>query len=327
MILHRFTAPQASGARIRLAAALAGVALLAACTSPTAMEPPEVDVPTPLPEGIDFDPEISTEPAPEDCDPVASYSPGSVTAADARETLGDSGRVVIGISQSTNLMGYRDPTSGTLEGFDVDIARAIVAELMGDAAKVTWVPMTSAERVEAVNSGRVDMVVRTMSMTCERWEQVEYSSEYYHAGQRLLVPSASGIEGMADLTADHRVCTGEGSTSPRNIVQNSEAQAVTVPDYNDCLVLLQQGTVDAISTDDTILAGMAIQDPTVKIVGEAFSEEPYGIAFAKDNTELARYVNGVLEDLRENGTWDDVYAKWLEDHLDEASAPAPKYQD
>ena len=313
--------------KIQWATALAGCLLMAACSGPVTVEPPAVDVPTPLPEGIDFEPDINTDPPDDSCDPLASYSPGSVTAEQARATLGDSERVVIGISQSTNLMGYRDPTTGDLSGFDIDIAKAIVAQLMGDQTKVKWVPMTSGEREDAVNSGRVDMVVRTMTMNCERWGNVEFSSEYYHAGQRLLVTKGSGITGIADLTAEDRFCTGEGSTSPRNIAGQSDAQPVTVPDFNDCLVLLQQGVVDAITTDDCILAGMAIQDPTLEVVGDAFSEEPYGIAFAKGNTDLARYVNGVLEQMRSDGTWQAVYDRWLEAHLGAATPPAPKYQD
>ncbi|GAB3644643.1 glutamate ABC transporter substrate-binding protein [Glycomyces tarimensis] len=309
------------------ATALAGCLLMAACSGPVAVEPPSVDVPTPLPEGIDFEPDIDTDPPDDSCDPVASYAPGSITAEAARETLSNPDQVVIGISQSTNLMGYRDPVTGNLSGFDIDIAKAVVTALMGDETKVKWVPMTSGEREDAVNSGRVDMVVRTMTMTCERWERVEFSTEYYHGGQRLLVPKGSDITGIADLTADDRFCTGQGSTSPRNIARQSEAQPVTVPDFNDCLVLLQQGVVDAITTDDCILAGMAIQDPTLEVVGDSFSEEPYGIAFAKGNTDLARYVNGVLDGMRTGDAWQDIYDQWLEPHLGAATPPAPKYQD
>ncbi|WP_199043667.1 glutamate ABC transporter substrate-binding protein [Glycomyces salinus] len=315
--------------KIQFATAAAACLLLAACATPSDPPPPDVEVPVPLPEGIDFDPDLSTEPPDDSCDPLASYRPGSVTAEEARETLAEPDLVRIGISQSTNLMGYRDPVSNDLSGFDIDIAREIAERLMGSADAVQWVPMTSSEREEAVNSERADLVVRTMTMNCERWQEVEFSTEYYHAGQRLLVQSESGIEGLEDLTADHQVCTGEGSTSPGNINRLSEAQPVTVPDFNDCLVLLQQGVVDAITTDDTILAGMAVQDPTLAVVGEPFSEEPYGIAFAKGNTELAQYVNGVLEDMIEDGTWAEIYERWLATPLDQPDPPpvTTTYQD
>ncbi|THV42663.1 glutamate ABC transporter substrate-binding protein [Glycomyces buryatensis] len=301
--------------------------LLAACSGQAGIDPAEVDVPTPLPEGINFEPDISTAEADDSCDPLASYDPGSITAEQAREQLDSDDHISIGISQSTNLMGYRDPVTNQLEGFDIEIAEAIITELLGADAQITWVPMTSREREDAVNNDRVDMVVRTMTMNCGRWENVEFSTEYYSAGQRLLVPKDAGIESAEELTADQTVCTGESSTSPSNIAAVTEAQPVTVPDFNDCLVLLQQGTVDAVSTDETILAGMAIQDPTIEVVGEPFSDEPYGIAFQKGNTDLARYVNGVLADMRSDGRWQDIYDKWLAPRLGDATPPAAKYQD
>jgi polar amino acid transport system substrate-binding protein len=315
--------------QIRLAAAAAACLVLAACSGPTDMEPPDVDVPTPLPSGIDFSPEGGGAPADDSCDPLASYNPGTTTAAQALAGLDNQEQISIGISQSTNLMGYRDPETNALAGFDIDIATAIAKSILGDDANIRWVPMTSGERVEAVNGDRVDMVVRTMTMNCERWGEVEFSAEYYHAGQRLLVPKTSGIESLADLTAEQQVCTGESSTSVSNIAAvNAEVQPVTVPDFNDCLVLLQQGTVDAVAIDDTILAGMAAQDPTLHVVGDAFSQEPYGIAFQKDNTDLARYVNGALAALIADGTWQAAYDKWLKGPLGVAgAAPAPKYRD
>ncbi|MEU6859124.1 glutamate ABC transporter substrate-binding protein [Glycomyces sp. NPDC046736] len=309
--------------RTRLAAACAAATglLLAACTSPSSMEPPQVDVPTPLPAGIVFDADVTASVPDDSCDPLSSYSPGTVTAEQARATLDNPDVVSIGVSQSTNLMGYADPVTNKLTGFDIDIATAVVQALMGDATKVKWVPMTSGERESALNEDRVDMVVRTMSITCDRWEKIEFSTEYYKAGQRLLVTKDAGIESVTDLTADHHVCTGETSTSGGNIAAvNDQVKQVTVPDFNDCLVLLQQGTVDAISTDDTILAGMAAQDPTLVIVGETFSVESYGIGFQKDNTDLARFVNGALEDIAAGPTWQAAYDEWLKVPLGGAEA-------
>jgi polar amino acid transport system substrate-binding protein len=319
---------QRPGARLALAAAAAAGLLLTACTGPANMEPPNVDVPTPLPSGIDFEPDINTEAPDMSCDPLASYNPAGATVEAAVAQLDDPEQISIGVSQSTNLMGYRDPETNTLAGFDIDIATAVAKSILGEDVSIRWVPMTSGQREEAVNSGRVDMVVRTMTMNCDRWANVEFSAEYYHAGQRLLVPENSGITGLGGLTEDHLVCTGEGSTSVRTIAEQSEAQPVTVPDFNDCLVLLQQGTVDAITTDDTILAGMAVQDPTLEVVGEAFSTEPYGIAFQKGNTDLARYVNAALAAIIADGTWQAAYDRWLEGPLAVAgAAPSPKYRD
>lgn len=314
--------------QIRLAAAAAACLVLAACSQPADMGPPQVDVPTPLPSGINFSPEIETDPVDESCQPLASYNPGATTVEQAVAQLDSQDQISIGVSQSTNLMGYTDPTTTSPAGFDIDIATAIAHSILGPDANIRWVPMTSKQREEAVNTDRVDLVVRTMTMNCKRWGDVEFSAEYYHAGQRLLVPKASGIEGLADLADDHLVCTGEGSTSVRTIAEQSAAQAVTVPDFNDCLIMLQQGTVDAITSDDTILAGMAAQDPTLQVVGEAFSQEPYGIAFQKGNTDLARYVNKALAAIIADGTWQKAYDKWLKGPLGVAGAPpSPQYRD
>lgn len=321
--------PTKRAARLALAAAAAAGLLLAACTGPANMEPPNVDVPTPLPAGIDFSPDASPAVPDTSCNPLASYNPTGVTVEQARANLDNPDQISIGISQSTNLMGYYNPATSKLEGFDIDIATAMVQAIMGDTTKVKWVPMTSGEREPALAEDRVDMVVRTMSITCARWENVEFSSEYFRAGQRLLVAKDSGIEGLAAMTAEQQVCTGASSTSVGNIAAvNAEVQPVTVPDFNDCLVLLQQGTVDAVAIDDTILAGMAAQDPTLHIVGDAFSQESYGIAFQKGNTDLARFVNAALAAMIADGTWQAAYDKWLKGPLGvAATAPTTTYRD
>lgn len=316
-------------ARLAVATAAAAGLLLAACTGPANMEPPNVDVPTPLPAGIDFSPDASPAVPDTSCDPLVSYNPAAVTAEQARAQLDNPDQISIGISQSTNLMGYYDPVTSRLEGFDIDIAKAMVQAIMGDETKVKWVPMISDEREPSLADDRVDLVVRTMSITCKRWEKVEFSSEYFRAGQRLLVAKDSGIEGLPGMTAEQQVCTGASSTSVGNIAAvNAEVQPVTVPDFNDCLVLLQQGTIDAVAIDDTILAGMAAQDPTLHIVGEAFSQENYGIAIQKGNTDLARFVNGALAAMIADDTWQATYDKWLKGPLGvNATAPSTTYRD
>jgi polar amino acid transport system substrate-binding protein len=182
-----------------------------------------------------------------------------------------------------------------------------------------------------LENNEVDIVVSTMTMNCERWESVAFSTEYYSAGQKVLVLAAAeaeGIEGIDDL-GGRKVCAAAGSTSIRNIAEAPSAPIpVAVPDWTDCLVMLQQGQVDAISTDDTILAGLAAQDPNARVVGERFSEEPYGIAMNRSNPDLVRYVNAVLEQLRTDGTWAEIYQRWLGDLGEETPDPPPaRYQD
>ncbi len=176
-----------------------------------------------------------------------------------------------------------------------------------------------------IREGAVDLVVRTMTMNCERWEQVAFSSEYFTAGQRLLVTRGSPVRSIGDLRGQ-KVCAAAGSTSIRNIAA-AGSTPVSVVDWTDCLVLLQQNQVVAISTDDSILVGLAGQDPHTRIVGPKFSDEPYGIAVSQSTPELVRFVNAVLERVRADGTWAKLYNRWLTALGPVAAPPAARYRD
>jgi polar amino acid transport system substrate-binding protein len=237
------------------------------------------------------------------------------------------GRLRVGVDQNTYLFGFRDPHTGELAGFDIDLAREIARALFGDPDRVQLVAISSADRIPAIESGQVDLVVRTMTMTCERWERVAFSTEYFTAGQRVLVRRNSPVEGIDDL-GGQKVCAAAGSTSLRAIAAApSRPIPVSVVDWTDCLVLLQQGEVAAISTDDSILAGMAAQDPTTHVVGDRFTTEPYGIAMSRDAEDLVRFVNGVLERLRSDGTWTELYERWLGSLGPAPDPPRARYQD
>jgi polar amino acid transport system substrate-binding protein len=286
----------------------------------------------PLPVGAQDPAELPDE-APVDpgsCDPRASYRPSGLSAPSGStiDEIVDRGRLVVGVAQNTYLFGYRDPFTGELSGFDVDIAREIARALLGGPDRIQFRAITSAERIPALEGNEVDIVVSTMTMNCERWEQIAFSTEYYSAGQRVLVAGDSEVQGIDDL-GGQRVCAAAGSTSIQNVADaESGPVPVSVPDWTDCLVMLQQGQVDAISTADTILAGLAAQDPNARVVGGQFSEEPYGIGVNASEVDLVRYVNAVLEQLREDGTWSDLYDQWLADALGTApDPPAARYRD
>jgi polar amino acid transport system substrate-binding protein len=222
------------------------------------------------------------------------------------------GRLIVGTDQNTYLFGFRNAETGAIEGFDVDIASEVAKAIFGTAeGHVQLVAISSAQRIPYLRDGKVDIVAHTMTINCERWQQVNFSTEYYHAGQRVLVPKTSTAKGIGDL-GKKRVCAAAGSTSIVNIANApSKPWPVSVPDWTDCLVMLQQGQVDAISTDDTILSGLAAQDPTVKLVGDAFTNEPYGLGIAPKDDQFTRFVNGVLANIRSNGRWAAIYQRWL----------------
>jgi polar amino acid transport system substrate-binding protein len=266
---------------------------------------------------------------PGSCDPRESYPPSglSVPSESTMDDIRDRGRLVVGVAQNTYLFGYRDPFTGELTGFDVDIAREIARALLGDPDRVQFRAVVSEDRLPVLVNDEVDIVVSTMTMNCERWQEIAFSTEYYSAGQRVLVAGDSEVQGIEDL-GGRKVCAASGSTSIRNVANaDSGPIPVSVPDWTDCLVMLQQGQVDAVSTDDTILAGLAAQDPNTRVVGDQFSEEPYGIGVNASEVDLVRYVNAVLEQLRDDGTWTDLYDRWLADALGPApEPPAPRYR-
>ncbi|MEU3645120.1 glutamate ABC transporter substrate-binding protein [Lentzea sp. NPDC034063] len=222
-------------------------------------------------------------------------------------------------------MGFRNSFTGEIEGFDVDVARQIAKAVFGDEKKVQFKVVTAAERIPMLQSGAVDVVVRTMTITCDRLKDVDFSQVYYQAGQRVLVRRNSGITGVESL-ADKRVCVASGSTSLGNVV-NRVKTTVSVPNWTDCLVMLQQGQTDAISTDDTILAGLAAQDPYTEVVGSRFTDESYGVGVPKGQEDLVRFVNGVLERMRTDGTWSGIYRRWLTPLGPAPTPPVARYRD
>lgn len=220
------------------------------------------------------------------------------------------GRLVVGVSADTLLMGARNPISGRIEGFDIDMVRLVAKQLLGDEDAIQFRVITSAQRLDVLESHEVDLVARAFTMNCERWETIAFSAEYLHAGQKVLVTRDSPATGIADL-GGARVCAPEGTTTIDRLAQFPDVTAVPSPTHTGCLVLFQQGKADAITGDDTILAGFAAQDPYAKVVGDAISDEPYGIGVAKDRPDLVRYVNAVLDRAKKDGTWAQRYERWL----------------
>jgi polar amino acid transport system substrate-binding protein len=243
------------------------------------------------------------------------------------KTIQDRKKLVVGVDQNTYPMGFVDPATGTFEGFDIDMLRQVAKAIFGDPTAIQFKAITSAQRIPEVQNGDVDIVARTMTITCARWQQVGFSTEYYHAGQKVLVPSASGVTSIAQL-GGKKVCATAGSTSIDTINAQPAPKPipVTVTDWTDCLVDLQQGTVAAVSTDDTILAGLAKQDPTTAVVGPYITAEPYGMAINQSHPEFVRFVNAVLAQVKANGTWLQLYNTWLSSLGPAPAPPAAVYK-
>ena len=157
-------------------------------------------------------------------------------------------------------------------------------------------------------------------MTCTRWETIAFSAEYYRAGQKVLVPLGSKATSLEDLSGQ-RVCAPTGSTSLDKLKTFPKVKVVTAATHTGCLVKFQQGQADAITGDDTVLAGLAAQDPYAKVVGDAFTSEPYGMGANAKSVDLVRYVNAVLAQAKSDGDWKASYNRWLASALGPAPAP------
>lgn len=233
----------------------------------------------------------------------------------------------MGLDAGSNLFSFRDPQSGSLVGFDVDIAREVARDLFGNPGRIEFQILTSEQRLTALEEATVDIVVKTMTITCSRKERVEFSTSYFQAFQRILTVAGSGIRDVADLNG-RTVCVVRGTTSLIRIQQLQPGAIILgVPNWADCLVALQQNQADAITTDDAILAGLNAQDPYLEIVGGNLSSEPYGIGITKGNESLVRFVNGTLERIRADGTWDELYRQWLSVLGPSPGPPPARYED
>ncbi len=270
----------------------------------------------------------------ENCDRLRSLKPpahmpaagGRMPSGTAMEKIVARGRLIVGVDQNTYLFGYRDSDTGELDGLDIDLVREISRALFGRPDRVQFKTVPSAQRVEILERGQVDLVAHSMTITCERMERVLFSSDYLDSGQRVLVTDTSPVRNLADL-AGQKVCTAQGTTSLAELRRARPAvRPVTVSDWTDCLLLLQQGDVAAVSTTDNVLAGLSAQDPATRITGPRFTYEPHGIAVAKKTPELVRFINGVLAQLRASGRLRALHERWLGPYGD-FYPPAPRYRD
>lgn len=324
--------PRISGrARTGLVAVLAGVLLTACSTSvptvlPSAEPTPSASAPAPSP---------SATPAPPTCDDaLQSYAPtGPPPAPDAlpegstMAAIRARGRLVVGVSADTYLLGSRNPLTGRIEGFDIDLATQIGQAILGPDAQVQLVVITAAQRIPVLQERQVDIVVRNMTITCSRWQDIAFSQVYYNSGQKILARKGSDITDVTSL-AGHRVCAPRGTSSMDNLQRLAPgATAVGSDNHTGCLVLFQQGEVDAITGDDTVLAGLAAQDPYAVVTdAPAFTAEPYGVGVNAAAVDLVQFINAVLEQMRADGRWTAMYDTWLGLTLGEGTGqPAGTY--
>ena len=243
---------------------------------------------------------------------------GEFPAGTTMAELKAAGEVTIGVKFDVPPFGFKNPQTDEVEGFDVDMGRAIAEEL---GVEPVFIEAISDNRIPFIKDGTVDIILSTMTITTDRDAEIDFSDVYYIAEGRVLVPEDSDIGGVEDL-AGKEVCTTLGSTYEENLKENApEAELRLVDTYSECFELIQTGAVDAVSTDDVILTGMIIQDDSLKMVGEGYTTEPYGAGIADGDTEFQEFINGVIADVKADGRWEQFYEKWIGQHTGEPAEP------
>ncbi|MBH1938688.1 glutamate ABC transporter substrate-binding protein [Streptomyces sp. AV19] len=232
-------------------------------------------------------------------------------------------KITIGTKADQPNLGFKNPSTGKRSGFDVEIAKMVAADLGFDEQHIEFVTVPSEARETQIAAGGVDLYVGTYTINDERKKQIGFAGPYYIAGQSLLVKSDSSIKGPDDVKGK-KVCSVTGSTPLKRIkeAKYGAAEVKAQQGYQLCVQELANGTVDIVTTDDAILKGYAAQNKgKLKVVGQPFSKEPYGIGLKKDDKALREAVNKALESHVKNGDWKKAYDATLGQSGSEAPAP------
>jgi ABC-type amino acid transport substrate-binding protein len=243
---------------------------------------------------------------------------------DAGTTLGkiqEKGEITIGVKFDVPPFGFKNTGSGDVEGFDVDMGQAIADKL---GVKPKFIEAISDNRIPFLEKGTADVILSTMTINEERVGQINFSDPYFIAKGRILVKSDNEEITGVDTLAGKSVCTALGSTYEATLKKQApDADLKLVDSYSECLELLNNGTVDAVSTDDVILTGMIIQEgeDKLKLVGDELTQEPYGAGIKKGDQELTDFVNTVFEEYKTSGKWKEKYDKWVGQYTGEDQEP------
>jgi glutamate transport system substrate-binding protein len=242
---------------------------------------------------------------------LAVALPLSATACGGGGGGGD--KLVIGTKFDQPGLGLKKP-DGTMSGFDVDVAKYVAKELGYSEDQIEWKESPSGQRETLIQNGQVKYIVATYSITDKRKEKVDFAGPYLITGQSLLVTAGNtDITGPESLQDNKKLCSVTGSTPAQRIKDKYPGVQLQQYDtYSACVEALKNGAIDAVTTDEVILAGYAAQYPgSFKIVGKPFSEERYGIGLKKDDTELRTKINDALEKMEKDGAWKAAFDKNL----------------
>lgn len=220
-------------------------------------------------------------------------------------------KLIVGIRNDAPLFGFKDKDGFTI-GYDADLAKLVAKAILGDEKKVEFVPVTASNRILKLNSGEVDCLIATMSITAQRQQILNFSSPYYMAGQAILVKNSSKASSLRDFSGKKLIIVF-GSTSERNLRSNvPEVTIIGYKTYQEAYNALKAGKADGIVADDTILLGFSTNDKSVKILPKRYSKEPYAVVFRKDeaSSNFNSKVDYIIENLQSSGKLNRLQEKW-----------------
>lgn len=260
--------------------------------------------------GGDDNPAIEGSPDASESLAAPEFEEGTTMAA-----IQERGTINVGTKFDQNLFGLKNPVTGDIEGFDVEIAKIIAQAIFGgtreDAGeKINFIETVSAVREAEIQKGSVDMIVATYTINDARKAQVDFAGPYFIAGQDIMVAKDNDdIESVEDLNGK-KVCSVQGSTSLKNVQEQAPQSdtSISFERYTDCATALRDGRVDAVTTDNVILLGLVEENPDdFKVVDNTFTEEPYGIGVKKGDQAFRDFINDTLEEAYENGAWEEAF--------------------
>jgi len=250
-----------------------------------------------------------------DASDTADSAAGSATDASGQvtvESIKDAGVLKVGVKEDVPNFGLRNTETNEIEGFEIDIAKKLAEEILGDAEAIELVPVTEKTRGTLLDNGEVDMVIATFTVTEERKETYNFSDAYYVDAVGLLVKKDKGYKGLSDMDGA-TIGVAQSSTTADAINAEAEQYGITLKysefaTYPEIKAALDSGRVDAFSVDRSILAGYL--DDSTQILKDRFATQDYGVATKKSNTELAAFVNDSINAWREDGTLDAMITEW-----------------
>ena len=227
------------------------------------------------------------------------------------EQVKESKTITWGVKADTRLFGLMSIKTGKIEGFEVDLAKALTKQMLGKNAKADFVTTTANTRIPLLKNGNIDAVLAAMTITSERKKQIDFSEPYFYAGQSLLVKEDSTIKNVQDLNGKTALAV-KGTTAVANVKKFApKAKVLEFDDYGQAFTALKAGQGQAMTTDNGLLAGIATENKGYKLVGGTYTNEPYGIAVNKEQKQMKNAINRALNKLKKDGTYNALVKQWF----------------